>query len=328
MPRKKITPILPVRDEDGDLDDTGALALWTKDLHRKERSSRTVKTYTVGVRAYLRWAGENDRPTHLEGIALDDVQDWLDHLQAGGKSTSTRNIYRRSVILFLDAMTAKGMIPSNPARGTVTASVKHAPRKVVPVEDIDKMLDAARGSSFISRRATAMLRLFLDTGMRRGEMTGLRMDDIEFVEVVNNGKIVKVGSANITVSKTEPRPVPFGPETREAMELYLTARKKRIKNSGLKREDVTALFIGHKAQPLSGDGIRRALLSLAKKAGVEDMKPHRLRHTWRHQAEVDGMDLETIRVLGGWRNLNMLRLYGADQEKPRALAKGFMRFAA
>ena len=49
------------------------------------------------------------------------------------------------------------------------------PEQPVPVLDVDqlaRLLDTCRGNTFENRRDTAIIRLFLDTGMRAGELNG------------------------------------------------------------------------------------------------------------------------------------------------------------
>ena len=51
-------------------------------------------------------------------------------------------------------------------------------------ETLAKLLVACRGDTFENRRDTAIIRLFLDTGMRAGELAGLTVDDIDREQMV------------------------------------------------------------------------------------------------------------------------------------------------
>jgi integrase len=61
------------------------------------------------------------------------------------------------------------------------------PEQPVPIlsdETLAKLLVACRGDTFENRRDTAIIRLFLDTGMRAGELAGLTVDDIDREQMV------------------------------------------------------------------------------------------------------------------------------------------------
>ena len=58
--------------------------------------------------------------------------------------------------------------------------VPETPPPVLREDDLRKILDACAGTDFEERRDNAIIRLFLDTGMRRGELAGLHVEDVDF----------------------------------------------------------------------------------------------------------------------------------------------------
>jgi site-specific recombinase XerC len=65
----------------------------------------------------------------------------------------------------------------------------HVPEQPVPVvadDDLAKLLKACTGNGFAARRDTAIIRLFIDTGVRLGEMAGLTVDGVDWdVDVIH-----------------------------------------------------------------------------------------------------------------------------------------------
>ena len=87
----------------------------------------------------------------------------------------------------------------------------------VPDADIRKLLKACEGKAFEAKRDMAILRVFLDTGLRLAECTGIRVDDVDF----DHGVIYVMGKGR------KPRSLPFGPKTSQALDQY---RRLRIRH--------------------------------------------------------------------------------------------------
>jgi integrase len=62
--------------------------------------------------------------------------------------------------------------------------VPEEPPAILRNEELKAILDACAGADFDARRDTAIVRLLLDAGMRRGELAGLKRDDIDMDQQV------------------------------------------------------------------------------------------------------------------------------------------------
>jgi site-specific recombinase XerD len=94
------------------------------------------------------------------------------------------------------------------------------PERPVPVLGEDKaraLLKACAGSGFVPRRDTAIVRLFLDTGMRLSELAKLRVDDVDLSDDV----------AIVTGKGRRPRACPFGSRTAQALDRYVRTRSRQ-----------------------------------------------------------------------------------------------------
>ena len=114
-------------------------------------------------------------------------------------------------------MAGRGGRGQGVAHGEHEAAARaRAPPAVIREDELRRLLATCDGTVFDERRDNAIIRLFLDTGMRRGELSGLRVEDIDFSSDVAHRR--REGSA--------PRACPFGRKTAQAIDRYLRARGK------------------------------------------------------------------------------------------------------
>jgi integrase/recombinase XerD len=158
-----------------------------------------------------------------------------------------------------------------------------------------------------NKRDLAILQLLRHTGIRVGELTALRLGDVTLSErkgqlVVRSGKGSKY------------RVVPLNADARKALNDYLAVRPKSTSDF---------LFLGRRSDGLSERSVEKIVLKYAQQAGLEDVSPHTLRHTFGKSALDAGVDLVTVSRLMGHERLETTAIYTtpSPQDLERAVAR-------
>lgn len=299
---------------------TSWLEEWKLELSAGRPSEHTIKFYSLYVRQFLTWLRKAKpdvvRPDQLE---WQHIRDWAIWQVEDGKAEATRRVRSIAVRKWLGYIASQpdsGM-PTNPALGLELPMPKVPPVPVVSDGDISNLLKSMAGNDFRDRRDTSIIRLLWDTGIRRAELAGINVSevDLQYQQMMVHGK----GGYD--------RIVPFGGRTTLALRKYLRSR------SVMPGAASAALLLSVRPHGLddwrlTGGAIREMVRARCQQAGLPGFYPHQLRHTWAADMKANGMSDSDVERLAGWRTPMMVRRYGsavADQQArdaARRLARG------
>jgi integrase/recombinase XerD len=268
------------------------IAAFVAELTRQGMAAKTITTYTSDLVSFARWftdsTGENFRAT---AVTPSDILDYKSHLRTvQRRQAATVNRQLAALRKFFLWAQATGRIAELP-----TATVKGVPAaprapKSLPKRDVDRLIREAQKGT---KRNLAIVQLLRHTGIRVGELCNLRLADIRTSE--------RKGSVLVRSGKGDKdRTIPLNHDVREAVEAYLKVRPAT--------ED-DHFFIGQRGEPLQTDGVQLIVRKLARRAGLEKVTPHVLRHSFAKHVLDAGEDLATVSRLLGHERLETTAIY-------------------
>jgi site-specific recombinase XerD len=272
-------------------------------LEAQNKSPRTIQTYLEAIARLDSYLVEHGLTHEVRLIRREDVEGFIVALLATQSPATAANRYRALQSFFRWAEEEEEVEQSPMAK----MKPPHVPEQPVPVinaGELVALLKACDGTNFADYRDAAVIRILLDTGMRRAELGGLTVDDVDLrrktVRVLGKGRKI--------------RDCVFGANTARALDRYLRKARSRHRDAAS-----PALWLGH-AGPMTDNGLYQAVLERARKAGLAGIYIHRLRHTWAHLLSAEGMPESQLMHLAGWASTQMAQRYGASAVGERARA--------
>ncbi len=231
----------------------------------------------------------------IKKVTHRDLRIWVGHLMQLG--LKPRSISRKvsAVRSFFDYWQRQGAVSNNPARKLNLPKVKRELPAFLKEAETQTLLDEISfPQTFEGERDRCLLELLYGCGLRRSEVIGLQVSDIQF-----NPPALKVrGKGN------KDRIVPFGPTLDVALKRYLNAAKE----AGIQpREE---LLVRPSGEPLYPNLVYRVVqryLSLV--TTLHTKSPHVLRHTYATHLLDRGADLNSIKELLGHESLAATQVY-------------------
>ncbi len=304
------------------------LPTWLDGLSRKPA---TMEAYRRVVERHLipglgRHRLQQLTPPHLKAFyrALQDDK---------GLSPSTVQLVHQVLSKALSDAVHDGLVVAN-----VAAKVKAPARSTPEMQTWDRK--QARGflEHVDGERLSAMWRLFLTTGMRRGEVAALRWQDLDLdraslaVRQTGNmlGKVWTVGTPKGRGDATaKTRRLALDPGTVEALHRHRAGQLEERLAWGGDWRDFGLVFVRGDGSPLNPSTIGQQLTVRAKQAGLPHIRVHDLRHTYATLALEAGVHLKVVSERLGHANIGItLNLYshvseGMDRAAADLLARLF-----
>src|SRR4051812_16582582 len=150
------------------------LRSFARSLRARNRSPKTITSYLQAARLLSEHAGDRD----LLELARADIEDFIAEQLARLRPTSAAVRFRSLQQLYRWAVDEE-LIEASPMTGLKPPAIPEEPVAVLDEAALTRLLNCMNGKSFDDRRDTAIVRLFLDTGMRLSELAGLRTDDVD-----------------------------------------------------------------------------------------------------------------------------------------------------
>ena len=192
----------------GDL--PGLIKSFERHLRAANRSPRTIEKYVLAARQLARFLAAEGLPTDVAEIRRRDVEAYIAFLLERWKPGTALTRYQDLHVLF-KWLVEEEEIPVSPMAKMHPPMLPEVPVPVLDDDELRALLGTCTGRDFDELRDQAILRLFIDTGLRVGELAGLEVKNVDIDEdyvayVVGKGR--RPRGAVRRQDRARPRPVP------------------------------------------------------------------------------------------------------------------------
>lgn len=300
-------------DEHSDLDQATDMLVdawfdyWIS-IKKKTVRPNTVRNYTERYERNIKGVIGNKLLTEVKPIHCQKI--FSDMAEEGYRTTT---IYQTRIALYnmFDFAKENDVIINNPCKKSVKSDMG-APSEKKEALTIDlqkKFLEGATGQSYENQ-----YRFILQTGLRTGELVGLKWDDIDFENrTLTISRTMefryKVGEWRVgpPKSKSGYRTIPL---TDEAIRILKAQKEKNNKIKVIAMEWADQVFLCRKGEPVKNSTYDTALFKICDKVGIKRFSMHVLRHTFATRCIEAGMMPKTLQKILGHSNIGItMNLY-------------------
>jgi integrase/recombinase XerD len=277
-------------------------------------SPNTSGAYRNDLTQFAGFLQETGRDSwHLDRDALQRYRTFL-YERRYADTTVARKI--AAVRSFLHFLQAEGVVSSDLTEHLTSPRIgKYLPHSIAE-DDVEFLLAMPSTDSPAGLRDRAMLRLLWATGMRVTELISLDLDHLDMTTDIV--RCLGKGSKE--------RQIPFGLKARASLVQYLDDGRPHLSRRGIER----ALFLNHHGERLTRQGFWLILKAYARRAGIDRISPHTLRHSFATHLLNNEAELRVVQELLGHSNISTTQIYTHvsrerlrqvyDQAHPRARA--------
>jgi len=277
-----------------------AVAVFVAHL-RDERglSPHTVAAYRRDVTQFLSFAGRAGvtDPAAVEPLLLRRFLALQRTRGLAASSIARKGAALRALFRFL---ARRGLVAEDPAAGL---GVPRGPRRlpvVLKVRQVDRLLAGPQPADPVGLRDRAVLELLYATGIRVGELCGLRLGDVDLA----------ADTVRVLGKGAKQRVVPFGEPARAALLDYLAGGRSAMLPEAGAEVDREALFFNRRRRPMTQRDVRGMLERYRVAAGAPaGTSPHTLRHSFATHLLEGGADLRAVQELLGHVALTTTQTY-------------------
>ena len=210
----------------------------------------------------------------IERIESKDQPKWL-------SAKTVRNI-NQVISSAMDLAVAQKIISANPTNACALPKIEHQEMQTIPAEQLQAFLNEARATGVYE-----MYYIELATGLRRGELLGLKWQDIDW----KNG-VIKVRRQ---VARVDGQIKEAPLKTKNSYRTVTISQQAiEVLKEQKKKTNDTYVFPSPNGGPISPDSVNNMLKRVLERAGIPKIRFHDLRHTFATIALQNGVDIKTV----------------------------------
>lgn len=248
-------------------------------------TDKTIRYYETVIKKFFCIITED-----IQSITPDHIRLYIAKRSIEGLSKTSQDNELRVLRSFFKYTVGNGYIEKDPTLPIKAIKKEKRIKKPFSEKEMELLRQNAE-----SKRDKALIEVLYSTAARVSEVSGMNIDDISDNEIIVFGKGEKE------------RIVYLNEKAKLLLSQYLSERSDENK----------ALFVT-KNKPnrrLSKSAIERAVREIGKRAGVDNVHPHRFRRTTATRALNRGMPIEEISKMLGHESIGTTTIYARSEMK-------------
>ena len=263
--------------------------------YERNYSPLTVDRYADDLRLFHSFFKSQHPEMEWQTVTSEAVRQWMmSMMEKGGKATSV-NRRLSSLRTFFKFLLRKEYITEDPTLKIVGPKKEKYLPSFVKESDMNRLLDSTEfGSGFKASRDRLILLMFYLTGMRRAELIGLDVRDVD----------LSASQIKVTGKRNKQRLIPFATELTDAIRKYLQDRDSMFP------EAPEAFFLDDKGKRITEYAVGNIVkIYLSQVVTLKKRTPHVLRHTFATAMLNNDAELEAVKQLLGHESLATTEIY-------------------
>ncbi len=274
--------------------------------YERNVSEHTLRNYASDLEQFYNYIAPPDaetgarREVDVRQIDHITIREWLSTLHTAQKKKTSVARKLAALRTFFQFLVREGVVELNPAKLVATPRLEKKLPNHLSVEDAIRFIETPDLETDLGKRDRAILELLYATGVRVSELTKLNLNDVDFKE-----KLVRV-----TGKRRKQRIIPFGDPALHAIVGYLSVRNHFLQNAPVAERDDHALFLNYQGTRITTRSVGRMVDKYIQIcAGIHNISPHSLRHSFATHLLDSGADLRDIQELLGHARLSTTQIY-------------------
>ena len=258
-------------------------------------STRTIDTYRYTLKRFMEMTGKTDLSEIDSGVLFQFFAD----MRQKGYAPDTISGQYRALRTFFKYLYDNGHIPRNPMDGIKKPKMPKVFARTFTIQEITKIMDVfANKSDEIGLRNYAIISVLFGTGIRKGELLGLTILDVNMAESI----------LTVTGKGNKQRIIPITGVLKRTLKRYMGVRR---------GDNCPFLFVTRDGDRMTEGCLMEIFKTVKNETGIKGSRvsPHTMRHTFAKMFLLNGGDLFALQKVLGHEDISTTRMYVDYTEK-------------
>ncbi len=256
---------------------------------------RTLESFTA-------WAEKTHQLSDPRTITLAHLHDYLAFRKRCGLAAASVKLEVVALKIFFRWLASRSRIAHDPAEVLPLPRIERYLPETLNEQAAEQLLAAVDVNAPRGLRDRAMLELLYASGLRAGELTGARLENLDL-----DARVIRV-----TGKGGKTRLVPVGTKACEAITAYLEKERPHF----VSKRTGSHIFLSRHGKSLTTTRLWQIVKETAKRAGIDtSVYPHLLRHSFATHLLEGGADLRVIQEMLGHADISTTQIYTHVEQK-------------